>query len=235
MKDMHPIQLQILRKLLFSEGIRFSDLKPDTEMENNQFDFHLDQLITNNYIKKTDSIYTLTTVGKEFANRMDTANLSIKPQAKISVLLCCRRKQKGKIQYLIYTRLKHPFYGCQGFFSGKVAYGEFVMEAAKRELKEESNLEGTPRAIGVVHYRVFDKNSRDIIEDKFMYACLVEDPKGELIGDQEGKYEWVNEDEVLTYIKKPFESFEELYTQVKSASTSSTFFFEERDEYTERF
>ena len=232
-KQMHPIQLQILKKLLFSEGLRFSQLKPDKVLENNQFSFHLDQLITSGYVQKDHVDYVLTTLGKEFANRMDTDKLSIKPQAKLSVLLCCQRDHDQKLQYLIYTRRKHPFYGCQGFFSGKVSYGERITEAAKRELKEETNLEGDPHLIGIVHYRVFDKMSRDLIEDKFFYVCSVVNPIGVLQGDDEGIYEWVNSDDVLTYITQPFESFAELYVCVVTATSS--LFFEERDEYSEKF
>lgn len=45
MKQLHEIQLQILKKLLFAKELRYTDLKPDVELENNQLDFHLDKLI----------------------------------------------------------------------------------------------------------------------------------------------------------------------------------------------
>lgn len=137
MKQPHPIQLQILKKLLFVKSVKFTDLKPDKDIENNQFDFHLDQLIRFEYIEKLGKEYSLTSVGKEFANRMDTDKTTINIQAKISAVVAPVRINKdGEKEFLIYTRLKHPFYGCQGFMSGKIAYGEAVLEAASRELKE---------------------------------------------------------------------------------------------------
>ena len=39
MNDLHYIQLAILKKLLFSEGLRFSELKPFADLETNQLTF----------------------------------------------------------------------------------------------------------------------------------------------------------------------------------------------------
>src|SRR5436190_10158647 len=128
MKQIHSIQLQILKKMLFTNGSRYSDLKPKKSMENNQFDFHLDQLTKAGYVKKSDKDYSLTSLGKEYANRMDTDKVLVTPQSKVSVILC---PLKNDNEYLIYTRLKQPFYGCQGFMSGKVQYGELIIDAAK--------------------------------------------------------------------------------------------------------
>jgi hypothetical protein len=123
MKQLHPIQLQIMKKLLLSPTLRYGEMKPNPDMENNQFDFHLDQLINGNYIKKEDGIYSLTSFGKEYANRMDTDTVAIMKQAKVSAIVLPVKIVNSKKYYLIYTRLKQPFYGCQGFMSGKVSYG----------------------------------------------------------------------------------------------------------------
>ncbi len=214
MKQLHEIQLGILKRLLFADELRYTDLKPDPEIENNQFDFHLKELIKVGYIQKGERYYSLTSVGKEYSNRMDTDKVVIAQQAKISAWLCCRRKRKQGYQYLIYTRLKQPFYNCQGFPSGKVKYGEHVINAAKRELKEETGLTGQPQIVTIKHFVVFDKKSNELLEDKFMFLCLFENPKGQLITNNEGKYEWVDEQGLKEYVTNHFESWEAFQKQL---------------------
>jgi len=214
MKQQHKIQLEILKKLLFADKLRYSNLKPSFDMENNQFDFHLKELIKAGYVEKDSRFYFLTGMGKEYANRMDTDKVAMNQQAKISVWFCCRRKNKDEFQYLIYTRLKQPFYGCQGFPSGKVQYGETVVKAATRELKEETNLKSTPRIVMIKHYLVFDKKDKNLLEDKFMFLCLFENPSGALKTNNEGKYDWVSKKDIEKYVTNHFESFPVFQKQI---------------------
>lgn len=190
--------------MLFKNDSRYSEIKPKKSMENNQFDFHLDQLIKGGYIKKSDKSYSLTSFGKEYANRMDTDRVLVAPQAKVSVLISPVRKGN---EYLIYTRLKQPFYGCQGFMSGKVQYGEKVIDAAKRELKEESGLIGRPKIFSIRHFLVLDKNTGNLVEDKIMFYCVAINPTGKIRPHNEGKYEWVKEENLPKYVTNHFESY----------------------------
>ena len=208
MKQLHLIQLQILRKLLFATSLRYTEMKPDNEMLNNQFDFHLDQIIKEGWVTKTKEGYFLTSSGKEYANRMNTGTATIEKQAKIGAIVCAFCERNGKRQYLVYTRLKQPFYGCQGFMSGKIAYGETVIDGAKRELKEETNLDGEPQVFSIRHFRVFDKQTGELLEDKFLYYCLVRNPEGEIVDSAEGKYEWIDEDKIDSHVTNHFESLE---------------------------
>ena len=212
MKQLHEIQLQILKKLLFANSLKFSDLRPDLIIENNQLTFHLDKLIDLGYVKKSSQGYALTSIGKEYANRMDTDEVAITKQAKIGTIVICTRNSLS--EYLIYTRLKQPFYGCQGFMSGKVRFGETILQTAKRELKEETGLEGNPTIIDIRHYLVVDKTSRDLLEDKFLYFCWVDNPKGKLEFHEEGKFEWVKEKDFASYVTNHFESFENFLRDV---------------------
>jgi predicted transcriptional regulator len=64
----HPIQLGILSKLTFAQHLSYTDMKPIKDIENNQFQYHLDTLIKKNYVKKSYRGYSLTTKGKKVAN-----------------------------------------------------------------------------------------------------------------------------------------------------------------------
>ena len=205
MKQLHYIQRQILNKLLFSEGLKFSELKPDEKLENNQFTFHLKELLRARLIQKEKNIYKLTIKGKEYANTMDTDNAQVMKQAKVSAISCLIKKTKGGYEYLIYTRLKQPFFGRQGFPSGKVKWGERITDACKREMEEETGLSIKPELFKISHQMVFKIPGHELIEDKIFFFFRALNPKGKLIPNNEGKYEWVAEKDLNEYIKKPFE------------------------------
>lgn len=206
MKDLHKFQSSILNKLLFNKSLKYTEMKPSREMENNQFQFHLNQLLKLGYVEKIKNNYKLTKSGKQYATRMDTDKVKIQLQAKISARVCCIRHKNNRKQFLVYTRLKHPFYKCQGFPAGKVKFGEMVIDAAQRELKEETNLNGKPKIVLITHYCTTSKNTKEVLDDRLMFLCIVENPNGELISSEEGKYEWVDEDKLENFLTKPFET-----------------------------
>ncbi|HEQ65284.1 MAG TPA: NUDIX domain-containing protein [bacterium] len=207
MEKIHKIQLSILRNLLLSDGITFTKLKPNEDMENNKFVFHLNKLIDAGLINKESDLYFLTDIGKEFAGRIDTDELKFVKQAKLSAWCCSIRKLGKKKEILIGTRKKQPFYGCQGFIAGKINYGEKVLHAAKRELYEETGLKGEPKLVQIRHYLTHKEGK--LVGDKFMFLCLFENPVGEISLNYEVELEWVFLDDIFKYIKKPFGSIEE--------------------------
>jgi len=231
MEQLHYIQMQILRDLLFAKGKKFSELN-NLDLETNQHNFHLQKLIGSGYVEKVGKEYKLTNEGKEYANTMDTNSNKIVKQAKLSALCVCFRGSGENREVLIYTRLKQPFYGSQGFFSGKIQYGETVQEAAVRELKEETGMIGNPKIKGLRHFRVYTKADQKLVEDKFMFFVVFENPKGKLHPHEEGKYEWVKVSEMKEYVTKSFPDFFESFDLV---ATSKEFFFVETDEVTGQF
>lgn len=209
MHDFHSHQLSILQKLMYSDGLKYSQIKP-RDMEGSKFTFHLDKLVGLGYVTKTGIIYSLSESGKELANRMDLGDRHIESQAKVSVIMVCKKEVDNKTKYLLYTRLKSPFYGYQGFPTGKVKKGENILVAAQRELAEETKLSGIPELFSVLHYKIFDSNKK-LLEDKIFFACKFINTKGVLKSGPEGEYKWVDTEKVWNYLKNPVPEIKEIF------------------------
>lgn len=214
MKNLHTTQLEILQKIMYSSGLKYSNLKP-LDMEGSKFTFHLDKLLKEDLITKIEGKYQLTALGKELSGRMDLGDTKVEMQAKISVFIVC--VSDGK--YLLYTRHKTPFYGYQGFPTGKVKKGEAILEAAKRELKEETGLTGEPKLFAIRHYRIYDK-TKNLLEDKIYFACKITGIKGKLKSGPEGKYSWVEKEKIWDYLKNPVVEIKEIIELVESDGVS---------------
>jgi 8-oxo-dGTP pyrophosphatase MutT (NUDIX family) len=219
---MHYIQTQILKKLLFVPQGTFSELIP-SGLESNLFNFHLKELIKLKYvIKDNEGSYLLSIAGKEYANAMETETLQIARQGKLCAVSCARRNTPNGLEWLIYTRSKHPFWGFQGFPSGKARYGESMAEAAIREFGEETGLTGVPQIKAIQHYVVVPE-SGDVAEDKYFFLFLFSNPTGDLKANDEGSFEWINEKDLKKKITKPFYGFWDLFNQVSKNTKEITF------------
>jgi ADP-ribose pyrophosphatase YjhB (NUDIX family) len=214
--------MDILNKLLFAARAKYSELKEDGSMENSQFVFHLHKLIDNGYVIKKSSHYELTTLGKEYANRMAYETAKIPPRCKASTIMVPYRDTKEGREYLIYKRLKNPFYGCEGFATEKPEWGETFEDAAKRGLKEEANITGNPKLFAIRHFLV-STDGENIIEDKLMHAFMFENPQGELKSNPEGHFFWIKESEIEEKVTYPLEEFWEILEALKNFDGKFTF------------
>lgn len=207
MLELNFIQKEILGKLLYAPSLNFSQLQPREKITSNLLAFHLQQLQRLDLISKKAAAYTLTDKGKEFANRSDSLHKEDLRQ-KNGVIMCCYRKlsQKAEPEFLIYTRKKHPFFGSQGYPSGKIRYGETLAEAAQRELLEETNLQGIPQLFLIQHHLVYDQKDHRLLEDKFFFFNYFDNPTGELHYSDEGDFTWVKFSDFPKFVTKPFES-----------------------------
>ena len=210
---MHEIQLNIIKTLTYTKQAKFSDLKKDqNNIDNNQFCFHLNTLINQELVNKdNNNQYTLTIKGRSLSEKVEPNQPTLKQQAKLTVYVSAINKEN---QILIYTRKKNPFYDCQGFGGGRIDYGENILEAAKREFKEETGLEGEPQLIKILHNKIYSKDTHELLVDKILFFCKIINPTGILEPSEEGIYEWVNIDNIPEYIQKPFDSKEEFLKQV---------------------
>ena len=222
----HAAQMKILRHLLLSPSAGFAELQKQTELTSDHANFHIKKLLEVGYIEKNaDDKYTLTRTGKEYSNRMDTDDNVIEKQPKISVALII---ENDKGEFLAQQRLKQPYYGFWGRPTGKIRWGETMLEAAERELMEETGLTADLSVAGFYHKMDYEKETGDLLEDKIFVLIYGTDPKGQLIVDDEGHHnEWLTDNE-LHERGKYFQSVPEITAIAKKNSAN---FMEHKYQY----
>jgi 8-oxo-dGTP pyrophosphatase MutT (NUDIX family) len=195
----------ILRELLFHPNSRFTDLNIQG-LTSDHFSYHINTLIEEKYVEKGDQGYSLTAKGKEFANQMDTEEVVIEKQPKIAVMIVPVKLKDDKKYLLVQERTKEPYFGYRGFITGKIRYGEKVLETAKRELKEETGLTCEDIHLKrIVHNHVVLEENGDLVEDKMFYIITAINPEGEILNTKNGKNFWVTEKEFYELDKKYYD------------------------------
>lgn len=223
--EVHKVQMMILKSLLFVVDASFGELRRQTGLDSDLFNFHLKKLVENGYVlKQAPGKYSLSASGKTYANRMDTEDATIERQPKLSVVIIV---EDATGRQLHQERLKQPYYGYWGHPTGKIRWGETMLEAAARELCEETGLTADLRVAGIYHKLDHDEASGKLLEDK--YFCIVHgvNPSGKL-KDIEGCHnEWLTIDEFLAKPKRfgDPENTKETITSKHPTTTEKRFFY----------
>ncbi len=235
--DVHPVQAHILHDLLYRSEARFAELNTsELKMTNDHFTFHVNKLLADELLEKTDTgAYTLTAKGKEFANRFDTdKKMAFVQQAKIGVLLNVLRVREGKTEYVVHQRLKQPYYGFHGSFTGKIGLGETADEAARRELLEETGLTGEPKFVGVRHKMDYSEEGA-LLEDKYFFIYVIAEPKGTLIESfKDGRNFWATMEE-RKKLPDQFPDVEDNFKQIEEQLKTGQIRFQEKKYTVEKF
>jgi len=180
--------MEVLKKLLFLKTAKFSDLKVEN-ITSDLLSYHLRELVERGLIVKSENGYSLSSAGVDFAGRMDTDTKKIEKQPKVTMVLIVRKIEAGITYFLIQRRKKQPYFNFVGFPTGKLRYGETVIEGADRELLEEANIKARFTHSFVLHEMVYgiDKN---ILEDKFFNIMSGEYTSGEIKDVEGGENFW---------------------------------------------
>jgi ADP-ribose pyrophosphatase YjhB (NUDIX family) len=207
--NIHEAQTLILRELLFRPTAGYAQLQKPTGLTSDHFNFHISRLVELGLVEKAGrGLYKLSLGGKEYANKLDTASNTIERQPKLAVMLAISREGNGKEQFLIQERVKNPNYGFFGFPTGKVRWGETIIDTANRELFEETKLKANFEVAGIYHEHVRLQETHKLMEDKLFFICRGRNVRGVLQTEFEGgKNQWMTLDELQKKDKK-FKSLE---------------------------
>ena len=209
-EGLHSAQTKILRELLFMPTARFAELQKASGLESDHVKFHIKQLIKLGYVNKIGNAYQLSVTGKEYANKLDTDAGVIERQPKVAVLLVVEQynPKTHMVEYLLQKRLKHPYFGFWGAPTGKVRWGETLLDAATRELKEETGLTGTFEYRGIYHERVRHQETGEIIEDKLFQLMFCDRFSGKLQVEFDGGHNAWRTLEDMALEPKKYKGFE---------------------------
>jgi 8-oxo-dGTP pyrophosphatase MutT (NUDIX family) len=208
-EKIHDTHTAILRELLFVQDAGYAELQKPTGLTSDHFNFHIGKLVELGLVEKVSrGRYRLTHQGKEYANKLDTDNKEIERQPKVAVLLAVERTVDGQRQLLFQERLKNPYYGYWGFPTGKVRWGETLVQGAARELMEETGLEADCVVKGLYHEHAFLIETEELLEDKMFFLVHCTNIRGELMEAFEGgRNHWLTPDEARR-LEKRYTSFE---------------------------
>lgn len=183
----HTAQTAILRELLFKPQAGYAELQKCTNLASDHFNFHIARLVELGLVQKvTRGAYALTPQGKEYANKLDTDSNTIERQPKSTVLIAAIRLVAGRQEFLFQERLKHPYFGFWGLPSGKLRWGETILQGAARELLEETGLTANMMYKGVYHEHARQANTNTLLEDKIFHVVLATNPSGNFMESFEG-------------------------------------------------
>ncbi len=184
---------KIFKTLIHFPGSSFSDLW-DKSIESNKFTYYLKKMEKEGSLEKRGGKYYLTVKGKAEAVTISGETGKTQKKRPFVALLLVPRKNGMYIQY---KRMKEPYYGVCGFPGAKVEMGEEILESARRELNEETGLDGEGKIVGVQNVLII--NDGVVFAHMVQYVVLFDEPKGELVkNNREGTYEWAKKEDVLS-------------------------------------
>ncbi len=218
-----PIQLAILKNLLFLPEARFSNLNTE-DLTNDHFSYHLRQLVKEGLVVKEADKYHLSPEGLSLAADMDLAQPEEFKPLKVGVEVYVE-KTEGKEKFiLLEKRKRNPNKGLIGFHTTKARLGESVLETAKRCLLEETGLIGTFKSLGCVHKRYWEEKNTAARLMVLLKAIKI---SGELLVETtESTNMWVKLHELEKLENKQGDLLEDLKLFSRRKS-----FFEERQIY----
>lgn len=189
------VQRDIIARLKNADILRYSQLKPDPELPNDLYNYHLKQLIRDGLVEKLDVGYRLSPAGQRHVADVHHTSDQDNRLFKLNVLLVVTREIDGQLYVLNQRRTAQPSYGIIGIPGGTILKAEPLLEGARRKLTQETGLMGNFRYIGIER-RIFYKGPR-LFSDVLFPFCLSGDATGEPVTTEFGENFWVTIDEAI--------------------------------------
>ena len=183
----HHIQRQIVYDLAFSNGLRFSELKPDA-LENKSFDYHLKKVIVAGYVvKNEDGTYSLTSEGKRVGKGALKKQSRLIDRAYSTLLLAIQRQEDGA--WLLSRRKSQPLLGLTGFMNAQPRSDQKIVQTAANVCREQTGLTGSFEMHGGGYFRIYRSGELESFIHFTLLKCI--DIQGELLQNSElAEYYW---------------------------------------------
>lgn len=102
-------------------------------------------------------------------------------------------------RYLLINRTSAPYYGRWALVGGKWDFGETLVEAIVREVREETGLEGTFVAVrGMVSERVVPREPQQQGAHFLIFVCELTAARGQAAEQEEGAVAWFTPPQIET-------------------------------------
>jgi 8-oxo-dGTP pyrophosphatase MutT (NUDIX family) len=183
------IQRDIISKLKNADSLRYSELKPATDIPNDLYNYHLKKLIADGLIEKSSTGYRLSTTGKRHVADIHHTSDQANRLFKFNVLLVVTRMIDGDLHVLNQRRTSQPSYGIVGIPGGTIMKSEPLLDGARRKLHQETGMQGEFTYIGLER-RIFNKDGQ-LFSDVLFPLCLCTKPMGEPVVTEFGENFWV--------------------------------------------
>jgi len=190
---------KILSYLIYNPKCSFSELYDNNrDVPSNEFTYYLNKLIEEDIIQKDENKkYSLTIKGKHLESTLDGKTGKQRKKPFVALLMVIRKNGK----YLIYHRLKEPYYNFYGIPGAKLDFGESILDGAERELLEETKLKGQGKIISIYNVKTYE--NQEALAHMTIFVVLFDNPDGNLIKEgAEGTYEFVSKNIFLNKKQK---------------------------------
>ncbi len=173
---MHITQRDVIAKLMYSDELRYSEIKPK-DMTGNQFAYHLDRLIARKLIEKNQNgLYSLTLEGMRRTDHLSQKTMKRAVQPKAASALFA---QNSEGEVLLQRRGRMPFGGTWNIPATRVRMKEHPSQAILRAAKRAEVHNVSPVFDRVVSIKMGEQKD-DFVSDLILYAFTCENsiPKG---------------------------------------------------------
>lgn len=200
------IQRDIISRLKNADTLRYSQLKPNQEVPNDLYNYHLKKLLSDGLVEKLDTGYRLSPKGKRHVADAHHSSDQSDRLFKFNALLVVTKELDGELYVLNQRRTSQPSYGIVGIPGGTILKSEPLLEGAARKLSQETGLEGTFCYLGTERRIVYENDQ--LFSDVLFPFCICNTPIGDPLTTEFGENFWVPISQAISNDTRPGDRIE---------------------------